>query len=76
MRVRRLINDDFDNAWHEVHLLLTPTTLSTAPKYKDFINKTNRDQCALNDYNTQPANMAGNALNNFGPLPLNNYIIL
>lgn len=60
LKVRRLILNDFDKVWEEVQVLLTPTTLSTAPKYKDFIEKTNRDQCAIQDYCTQPANMAGN----------------
>ncbi|KAI4465180.1 transamidase [Holotrichia oblita] len=59
LKVRRLISNDFDNIWDEVQLLLTPTTLSTAPLYSDFIKKTNRDQCAVQDYCTQPANMAG-----------------
>ncbi|KAK9746816.1 Amidase [Popillia japonica] len=59
LKVRRLISNDFDNIWDKVQLLLTPTTLSTAPLYSDFIKKTNRDQCAVQDYCTQPANMAG-----------------
>lgn len=59
LKVRRLILNDFDKAWEEVQVLLTPTTLTTAPKYNDFKNKTNRDQCAFQDYCTQPANMAG-----------------
>lgn len=60
MKVRRLISNDFDEVWEKVHLLLTPTTLTTAPKYSEFISKTNRDQCAMQDYCTQPVNMAGN----------------
>lgn len=59
MKVRRLIFEDFDHVWEKVQLLLTPTTLTTAPSYKEFIQKTNRDQCAIQDYCTQPANMAG-----------------
>ncbi|KAB0797206.1 hypothetical protein PPYR_08200 [Photinus pyralis] len=59
LKVRRLILNDFDKAWEDVQVLLTPTTLTTAPKYKEFKNKTNRDQCAFQDYCTQPANMAG-----------------
>ncbi|XP_022902190.2 glutamyl-tRNA(Gln) amidotransferase subunit A, mitochondrial [Onthophagus taurus] len=59
LKVRRLISEDFDHVWESVQILLTPTTLSTAPKYNDFIGKTNRDQCAVQDYCTQPANMAG-----------------
>ncbi|XP_017784718.1 PREDICTED: glutamyl-tRNA(Gln) amidotransferase subunit A, mitochondrial [Nicrophorus vespilloides] len=59
LKVRRLISNDFYKAWEDVQVLLTPTTLSTAPKYKDFVKKTNRDQCAMQDFCTQPANMAG-----------------
>lgn len=59
LKVRRLIAQDFDYVWENVQVLLTPTTLSTAPLYKDFIKSTNRDQCAVQDYCTQPANMAG-----------------
>ncbi|KAJ8954415.1 hypothetical protein NQ318_011089, partial [Aromia moschata] len=59
LKVRRLILNDFDNVWNDVQVLLTPTTLSDAPLYSDFVKKTNRDQCAIQDYCTQPANMAG-----------------
>ncbi|XP_044267199.1 glutamyl-tRNA(Gln) amidotransferase subunit A, mitochondrial [Tribolium madens] len=59
LKVRRLILQDFDNVWEQVQVLLTPTTLTTAPLYNDFVQKTNREQCALQDYCTQPANMAG-----------------
>ncbi|XP_068625645.1 glutamyl-tRNA(Gln) amidotransferase subunit A, mitochondrial [Battus philenor] len=62
LKLRRLIADDFKNVFHghdRVDLLLTPTTLSDAPLYGDFVSKHNRDQCAFQDYCTQPANMAG-----------------
>lgn len=59
LKVRRLIAEDFDNVWEKVHVLLTPTTLTTAPRYRDFISKTNRDQSAVQDFCTQPVNMAG-----------------
>ncbi|CAK1540899.1 unnamed protein product [Leptosia nina] len=62
LKLRRLISDDFRyvfNGVNRVDLLLTPTTLSDAPLYNDFVSKANRDQCALQDYCTQPANMAG-----------------
>ncbi|CAG4973327.1 unnamed protein product [Colias eurytheme] len=61
LKLRRLIANDFKNVFGEngVDLLLTPTTLSDAPLYKDFVAKNNRDQCAFQDYCTQPANMAG-----------------
>ncbi|KAG5876541.1 hypothetical protein JTB14_010312 [Gonioctena quinquepunctata] len=59
LRTRRLIANDFDNVWNDVSLLLTPTTLTEAPLYSNFVERTNRDQCATQDYCTQPANMAG-----------------
>ncbi|XP_046973155.1 glutamyl-tRNA(Gln) amidotransferase subunit A, mitochondrial [Vanessa cardui] len=62
LKLRRLIADDFNkvfNGENSVDLLLTPTTLSEAPLYKDFTSTHNRDQCASQDYCTQPANMAG-----------------
>lgn len=60
MQVRRLISDDFKNAWKQGYdALLTPTTLSDAPLYSDFIKMDEREQCASQDFCTQPANMAG-----------------
>lgn len=60
MRVRRLIADDFENVWRDgVDLLLTPTTLSEAPRFRDFVNADNQTQCSVQDFCTQPANMAG-----------------
>lgn len=66
LKVRRLISNDFqrvfgeiENSSQTVDLILTPTTLSDAPLYQDFIKSNNRDQCAVQDYCTQPANMAG-----------------
>lgn len=59
LKVRRLISDDFHKAFSEVDVLLTPTTLSDAPFLKDFIQKHNRDQSAVQDFCTCPANMAG-----------------
>uniref|UniRef100_A0A1B0DI58 Glutamyl-tRNA(Gln) amidotransferase subunit A, mitochondrial n=1 Tax=Phlebotomus papatasi TaxID=29031 RepID=A0A1B0DI58_PHLPP len=60
LKVRRLIAQDFENVFKEgYHVLLTPTTLSEAPVYEEFIGYSNRDQCALQDYCTQPVNMAG-----------------
>ncbi|XP_004523354.1 glutamyl-tRNA(Gln) amidotransferase subunit A, mitochondrial [Ceratitis capitata] len=66
LRVRRLIADDFKRVFETpknnekiVDVLLTPTTLSDAPLYSDFISQSNRDQCAVQDFCTQPANMAG-----------------
>ncbi|XP_016985162.1 glutamyl-tRNA(Gln) amidotransferase subunit A, mitochondrial [Drosophila rhopaloa] len=65
LRVRRLIAEDFVKVFEasdkedHVDILLTPTTLTEAPLYKDFASLTNRDQCAVQDFCTQPANMAG-----------------
>lgn len=59
LKVRRLISDDFRKAFSDVDVLLTPTTLSDAPFLKDFIQKHNRDQSAIQDFCTCPANMAG-----------------
>jgi aspartyl-tRNA(Asn)/glutamyl-tRNA(Gln) amidotransferase subunit A len=59
LKVRRLISDDFTKAFKSVDLLLTPTTLSDAPLLSEFTQNNNRDQCAVQDFCTQPANMAG-----------------
>lgn len=59
LKVRRLISDDFKKAFKEVDVLLTPTTLSDAPLLRDFAQKHNRDQSAVQDFCTCPANMAG-----------------
>jgi aspartyl-tRNA(Asn)/glutamyl-tRNA(Gln) amidotransferase subunit A len=60
LRVRRLIAEDFAAIWRSgVNVLLTPVTLSDAPLYSDFSKKDNREQCATQDYCTQPTNLAG-----------------
>lgn len=59
LKVRRLISNDFAGAFRKFDLLLTPTTLTDAPRYSDFKTLTNRDQSAIQDFFTQPANMAG-----------------
>ncbi|CAL8090618.1 unnamed protein product [Orchesella dallaii] len=60
LKVRRLIQQDFENVWEKgVDLLLTPCTLTTAPKYTDFLKWDNRKQSSVQDYCTQSANMAG-----------------
>ncbi|XP_061380081.1 glutamyl-tRNA(Gln) amidotransferase subunit A, mitochondrial isoform X1 [Danaus plexippus] len=60
LKLRRLISDDFKKVFNDgIDILLTPSTLSDAPLYTDFVSKHNRDQCALQDYCTQPANMVG-----------------
>lgn len=59
LKVRRLIANDFKEVFQSTDVLLTPTTLSEAPLFKDFASQSNRDQCAVQDFCTQPANMAG-----------------
>lgn len=62
LKIRRMIAADFHTVFtgsEQVDFLLTPTTLSEAPLYKDFIQNNNRDQCAIQDFCTQPANMSG-----------------
>lgn len=60
MKMRRLIAQDFEHVWNSnVDILLTPTTLSDAPSYKDYVQSDNQTQCSVQDFCTQPANMAG-----------------
>ncbi|XP_071580985.1 glutamyl-tRNA(Gln) amidotransferase subunit A, mitochondrial [Temnothorax nylanderi] len=60
MKMRRLIAQDFDVLWNNnVDLILTPTTLTEAPIYDEFIQLDNQTQCLIQDHCTQPANMAG-----------------
>lgn len=60
MKMRRLIAQDFDALWNgNIDLLLTPTTLTEAPTYDEFIQLDNQTQCLIQDHCTQPANMAG-----------------
>ncbi|XP_001604590.2 glutamyl-tRNA(Gln) amidotransferase subunit A, mitochondrial [Nasonia vitripennis] len=60
MKVRSLIAEDFEKVWHDgIDVILTPTTLSDAPRYHDFISADNQSQCSVQDFCTQPANMAG-----------------
>ncbi|KAL6261518.1 hypothetical protein P5V15_006606 [Pogonomyrmex californicus] len=60
MKIRRLITQDFDILWNNnIDLLLTPTTLTEAPRYNEFIQLDNQTQCLIQDHCTQPANMAG-----------------
>ncbi|XP_054004150.1 glutamyl-tRNA(Gln) amidotransferase subunit A, mitochondrial [Hylaeus anthracinus] len=60
MKMRRLISNDFESVWNDnIDLLLTPTTLTDAPDYNGFVALDNQTQCLIQDYCTQPANMAG-----------------
>lgn len=59
MRVRRLITQDFTNVYKEVDLLLAPVTLTEAILYSEWIKRDNRTRASLEDFCTQPANLAG-----------------
>jgi aspartyl-tRNA(Asn)/glutamyl-tRNA(Gln) amidotransferase subunit A len=60
LRVRRLILEDYLAAWRSgLHLLLTPVTLTDAPTFAEFSSVDNRSQTAVQDYCTQPINLAG-----------------
>ena len=59
LKVRRLILEDYLEAWRSVDLLLTPVTLTDAPTLDNFSSQDNRTQTALQDFCTQPINLAG-----------------
>ncbi|XP_071442412.1 glutamyl-tRNA(Gln) amidotransferase subunit A, mitochondrial [Hetaerina americana] len=60
LKIRRLISQDFENVWDSgVNFLLTPVTMGDSPRFSEFSAKDNREQCATQDYCTQPVNMAG-----------------
>ncbi|KAL5010613.1 hypothetical protein ScPMuIL_012918 [Solemya velum] len=59
-RVRRLISDDFRTVFNNgVDLLLTPTTLSDAPRHDWYVQEDNRTRSVQQDVYTQPINLAG-----------------
>lgn len=60
LKVRNLIAQDFARVWGSgIHALVTPTTLTTAPLVSQYTELDNREQCSVQDYCTQPANLSG-----------------
>ncbi len=60
LKVRRLIAEDFNKVFDSgVDILLTPTTLSDAIRYKEFVAIDHREQSEKQDVLTQPSNLAG-----------------
>ena len=60
LKVRRLILEDYLATWRNgVDLLITPVTLSDAPTFSSFSGSDNRAQTAVQDFCTQPINLAG-----------------
>jgi aspartyl-tRNA(Asn)/glutamyl-tRNA(Gln) amidotransferase subunit A len=59
LKIRRMIQNDFTNAFKTVDYLITPVTLSDAPSYQDFMQQDNRTQTAKQDHCTQPVNLGG-----------------
>ncbi|XP_044734738.1 glutamyl-tRNA(Gln) amidotransferase subunit A, mitochondrial [Chrysoperla carnea] len=58
-RLRRLIANDFDQVFENVHMMLTPTNLSTAPSVKEFLLHDDRSRTAMEDVYTLSANLVG-----------------
>ncbi|KAG0431151.1 hypothetical protein HPB47_022036 [Ixodes persulcatus] len=60
LQVRRLISDDFTKVFASgVELLLTPVTLTAALRHSEWTLKDNRERASVEDFCTQPVNMAG-----------------
>ncbi|XP_064455462.1 glutamyl-tRNA(Gln) amidotransferase subunit A, mitochondrial-like [Ornithodoros turicata] len=60
LKVRRLICEDFDKVFQSgIDLLLTPVTLTEAVKQSEWYRKDNRQRASVEDFCTQPVNMAG-----------------
>ena len=61
LKIRRLIIEDFKRVFNEQHidLLLTPVTKTEAPLFSEYIDESNYERFALEDFCTQAVNMAG-----------------
>lgn len=59
-KVRRLLCNDFKSVFESgIDLLLTPVTLTGPIPYSKYILVDNREHNAVDDFCTQPVNMAG-----------------
>jgi len=58
-KLRRLIKTDFDEVFTKVDALLTPVTSHSVPLYSEVEAVKFKQRQRLDDYFTQPANMAG-----------------
>ncbi|XP_071818535.1 glutamyl-tRNA(Gln) amidotransferase subunit A, mitochondrial-like isoform X2 [Apostichopus japonicus] len=58
-KLRRLITRDFNEAFQEVDILLTPTTECESLTYAEYRQEDNRTHCETLDVYTQPSNLAG-----------------
>jgi len=59
LKVRREIMNDYLTLWRDVDLLVTPVTTTDAPTFSSFSSSDNRSQMAIQDFCTQPINLAG-----------------
>jgi len=54
------VTNDFRNVFNDgIDVLLTPATISTAPRYCEFIKNSNNFQTTQHDVYAKPSNLAG-----------------